>query len=121
MKRFLKAQAYIGGFVFFWICMVWLGVAIMVNTKADTLTLDQTDICSGCTASFTLENARWDAVESMFNTPSIANDNSKAAAGIVYTKLNLALSIVNADISTTAAIGVQKLEQDAFLAVATTS
>lgn len=60
------------------------------------------------TVTAALLDGKVDPLATEFNG-SIENANIKAAAGIVYSKLNLATSIVNADISASAAIVDTKL------------
>lgn len=67
-----------------------------------------TDTLTGRASTDTLTNKSVNADNNTIT--NIDNNEIKAAAGIVYSKLNLATSIVNADISATAAIVDTKLD-----------
>lgn len=78
------------------------------QTANRTLSLpDATDTLVGKATTDVLTNKSIDATTNTIS--NIANANIAAAAGIVYSKLNLANSIVNADIAAGAAIAYAKL------------
>jgi hypothetical protein len=83
-------------------------ISSISNTGTITLPTS-TDTLVGKATTDTLTNKTIDAEGTGNALSNIKNSNIKAAAGIVYSKLTLTDSIVNADINSSAAIATSKL------------
>jgi hypothetical protein len=88
------------------------GVAgtLTLNWDADsTVTLPASGTLLAADSTATLTNKTFDADGTGNSLTNIDNGNIKAAAGIEYSKLTLTGSVVNADVSASAAIALTKL------------
>ena len=93
-------------------------LASTMTTRGDLLTMDSTTTVSrlavGATSGHVLTSNGTDPVWGQVSNVGVA-----AGAAIAYSKLNLATSIVNADVSTTAAIALSKLATTGTLTATT--
>jgi hypothetical protein len=85
------------------------GTTLTLGDSADTITIPSGATLDASNATLTLPDG------------TVTNAKVNASAAIDYSKLNLATSIVNADISTTAAIATTKLGAGAVLQVVSTT